>query len=187
MVPLIHVLSLLVFSKLFAGFLVHHLKKRLPSGTTATQTNLMHCAVYGRITDRLTPPPLQPLQQCFSFVLLSSHVELSAATHLVQVVTSGFSIDLQVGFGCAKCCTKKDFYFWWNVMVKNHHPNMYLLAALTCLFPKHNLWIWCWARALNFFSRPWRGLFWVEPVLLYCCMVLVNMLQLSFSVLAIFV
>ncbi len=39
-------------------------------------------------------------------------------------------------------------------------------------FPKHNLWIWCWACALNFFGRPWRGLFWVEPVLLYHCIVL---------------
>ncbi len=38
-----------------------------------------------------------------------------------------------------------------------------MLAALIRLFPKHNLWIWRWARALNFFSRPWRGLFWVEP------------------------
>ncbi len=37
-----------------------------------------------------------------------------------------------------------------------------MLAALIRLFPKHNLWIWCWARALNFFGRPWRGLFWVE-------------------------
>ncbi len=39
-----------------------------------------------------------------------------------------------------------------------------MLAALISLFPKHNLWIWRWARALNFFGRPWRGLFWVEPV-----------------------
>ncbi len=59
-----------------------------------------------------------------------------------------------------------------------------MLAALIRLFPKHNLWIWCWARALNLFARPWRGLFWVEPVLLNHCMVTV--LQLSFRVLAIF-
>ncbi len=45
-------------------------------------------------------------------------------------------------------------------------------ASSTRLFPKHNLWIWRWARALNFFGRPWRGLFWVEPVLLNRCMVL---------------
>ncbi len=57
MVPVIHVLSLLVFIKLFAGFLVHHLKKRLPSGTTAMQTNLMQCAAYGLSTDRPTPHP----------------------------------------------------------------------------------------------------------------------------------
>ncbi len=58
-----------------------------------------------------------------------------------------------------------------------------MLAALIRLFPKHNLWIWRWARALNFFGRPWRGLFWVEPVLLNRCMVLATVLQLSFRVL----
>ncbi len=45
-----------------------------------------------------------------------------------------------------------------------------MLAALIRLFPK--LWIWHWACALNFFGRPWRGLFWVEPVLLNRCMAL---------------
>ncbi len=49
-----------------------------------------------------------------------------------------------------------------------------MLAALIRLFPKHNLLIWHWARALNFFGRPWWGLFWVEPVLLNRCMVLVS-------------
>ncbi len=29
------------------------------------QTNLMQCAAYGLITDRLTPHPFQPLQQCW--------------------------------------------------------------------------------------------------------------------------
>ncbi len=61
-----------------------------------------------------------------------------------------------------------------------------MLAAYIRIFPKHNLWIWRWARALNFFGRPWRGLFWVEPVLLNRCMVLVTVLQLRFRVLAIF-
>ncbi len=28
-----------------------------------------------------------------------------------------------------------------------------MLAALIRLFPKHNLWIWRWARALNFFGQ----------------------------------
>ncbi len=42
------------------------------------------------------------------------------------------------------------------------------------------------ARALNFFGRPWWGLFWVEPVLLNRCIILATMLQLSFWVLAIF-
>ncbi len=61
-----------------------------------------------------------------------------------------------------------------------------MLAALIRLFPKHNLWIRCWARALNIFGRPWRGLFWGEPVLLNHCLVLVTVLLLSFRVLAIF-
>ena len=55
MVPVIHVLGLPVFSKLFAAFLVHHLWKRLPSGTTAIETNMMQCVVYGLSTERLTP------------------------------------------------------------------------------------------------------------------------------------
>ncbi len=57
LVPVIHVLSLLVFSKLFVDFFVHHLYKRLPFGTTAMQTNLMQCVAYGLSTDRLTPHP----------------------------------------------------------------------------------------------------------------------------------
>ncbi|CAI9560001.1 unnamed protein product [Staurois parvus] len=32
---------------------------------TAIQTNLMQCEAYALRTDRLTPPPLQPLQQCW--------------------------------------------------------------------------------------------------------------------------
>ncbi len=60
-----------------------------------------------------------------------------------------------------------------------------MLAELIRLFPKHNLWIRCWARALNFFGRPWRGLFWVEPVLLNRCMVLATVLHRSFRILAI--
>ncbi len=68
------------------------------------QTNLMQCAAYDLNTDRLTPTPSS-----------------SAA----------------------------------------------ILAILIRLFSKYNLWIWCCARALNFFGRPWRGLFWVDPVLLF--------------------
>ncbi len=65
-------------------------------------------------------------------------------------------------------------------------PTPSFSAALIRLFPKHNLWIWRWVRALNFFGRPWRGLFWVEPVMLNRCMVFATVLQLSFKVLAIF-
>ncbi len=38
MVPVIHALGQVVFRKLFAGFFVSQLQKRLPSGTTAMQT-----------------------------------------------------------------------------------------------------------------------------------------------------
>ena len=44
MVPVIHALGLLVFSKLSEGFLVSQLQERLPSGTTAMQSDLMQCA-----------------------------------------------------------------------------------------------------------------------------------------------
>ncbi len=54
-----------------------------------------------------------------------------------------------------------------------------MLEALIRLFSKHNLWIWRWAHSLNFFGRPWQGLFWVEPVLLNRCMVLATVLRQS--------
>lgn len=55
--------NLLFFSKLFGGFLVHHLWRRFPSGMTAAQADLMQYAVYDVRPGRLTPPPLhlQPL------------------------------------------------------------------------------------------------------------------------------
>ncbi len=53
-----------------------------------------------------------------------------------------------------------------------------MLAALISLYPKHNLWYTAEHVHSNFFGRPWWGLFWVEPVLLKnCCMVLATMLQ----------
>ena len=55
MVPVIHVLCWHVFSKLFAGFLVYRLQKRLPPGVTAMHTNLMQSTAYGLSTNRLTP------------------------------------------------------------------------------------------------------------------------------------
>ncbi len=47
MVPVIHALGQVVFSKLFAGFFVSQLQKRLPSGTTDMQTDLLQCVAYG--------------------------------------------------------------------------------------------------------------------------------------------
>ncbi len=54
------------------------------------------------------------------------------------------------------------------------------LAALICLFPKQPLDMTLSTCTINFFRRPWRGLFWVEPVLLNRCMILATVLQLSF-------
>ncbi len=54
MVLAIHALGQVVFSKLFAGFLVSQLQKRLPSRTTAMQTDLLQCVAYGLSTDKLT-------------------------------------------------------------------------------------------------------------------------------------
>ncbi len=54
MVPVIHALGQVVFSKLFAGFFVSQLQKRLTSGTTAMQTDLLQCVAYFLSTDKLT-------------------------------------------------------------------------------------------------------------------------------------
>ncbi len=54
MCPVIHALGQVVFSKLFAGFFVSQLQKRLPSGMTAMQTDLLQCMAYGLSTDKLT-------------------------------------------------------------------------------------------------------------------------------------
>ncbi len=45
MVPVIHALGQVVLSKAFTGFFVSQLQKRLPSGTTAMQTDLLQCMV----------------------------------------------------------------------------------------------------------------------------------------------
>ncbi len=54
MVPVMHALGQVVFSKLFAGFFESQLQKRLPSGTTAMQNDLLQCVAYGLSTDKLT-------------------------------------------------------------------------------------------------------------------------------------
>jgi len=54
MVQVIHALGQVTFSKLFAGFLVSQLQKRLLSGMTAMQMDLLQCAAYGLSTDKLT-------------------------------------------------------------------------------------------------------------------------------------
>ncbi len=54
MVSVIHALDQVVLSKLFAGFFVSQLQRRLPSGTTAMQTDLLQCVAYGLSTDKLS-------------------------------------------------------------------------------------------------------------------------------------
>lgn len=65
----IYVLSLLVFSKRFLpcfSFLCIIFRKGFLLGLQPCRPMhaVMHCAVYGLSTDRLTAPPLQPLKQC---------------------------------------------------------------------------------------------------------------------------
>ncbi len=112
MVPVIHVLSLLVFSKLFCGLsCASSLEEASFWDDSHADQFVAVCGVWSEHW-QADPPPPPPFNLCSN------------------------------------------------------------AAALIRLFPKHNLWIWRWARALNFFGRPWRGLFWVEPVLLNRCMVL---------------
>ncbi len=55
MVPVIHALGQVDFRKqFFSGFFVSQLQKRLPSGMTAMQTDLLQCVAYGLSTDKLT-------------------------------------------------------------------------------------------------------------------------------------
>ena len=61
-----------------------------------------------------------------------------------------------------------------------------MLTALLRRSFKENIWMWHSARALSFFGRPTRGLFWVDPALLKRWVILATVLQLSFRVLAIF-
>ena len=59
--------------------------------------------------------------------------------------------------------------------------NAYMGNNDSYIFSKDNLWIWRWACALNFFGQPWRGPLWVEPALLYRCMVLATVLIFMWS------
>ncbi len=61
MAPVIHALGQVVFSKLFAGFLVSQLQKRLPSGTTAI---VAVCDIWSEHW-QADLPLLQPIKQCW--------------------------------------------------------------------------------------------------------------------------
>ena len=61
-----------------------------------------------------------------------------------------------------------------------------MLTALLRRSFKESIWIWRSTRALSFFGRPTRGLFWVVLPLLKRWMILTTVLQLSFRLLAIF-
>ncbi len=60
MVPVIHALGQVIYCKLFAGLFVSQLKRRLPSGMTAMQTDLLQCEHW-----QADLPLLQPLKQCW--------------------------------------------------------------------------------------------------------------------------
>ncbi len=64
MVLVIHALGQVVFSKMFAGFFVSQLQKRLPSGTTAMQRLVAVCGVWSEHW-QADLPLLQPLKQCW--------------------------------------------------------------------------------------------------------------------------
>ncbi|CAI9567318.1 unnamed protein product [Staurois parvus] len=55
------------------------------------QTNLMQCVVYGLSTDRLTPPPLHPLQQCWqhSYVCFPKTTSGYEHVHSTSLVDHG--------------------------------------------------------------------------------------------------
>ncbi len=108
MVPVIHVHVQVCLSSpnCLRAFLCIIFKKRLSSGTTAMQTNLMQCAAYG-LSMTGWPPTLQPLQQCW----------------------------------------QHSYLFFQNTTVWQDAEHV----------------------QSTYFGQPWRGLFWVEPVLLNRC------------------
>ncbi len=65
MVPVIHALGQVVFSKLFAGFFVGPLQKRLPSGTTAMQTGMVWALTSWRFTSATSKAMLAALMHLF--------------------------------------------------------------------------------------------------------------------------
>ncbi len=119
-------------------------------------------------------------QWSMSLVCLSSANRLYCASSLEEASFCDYSHADQFDAVCGVWSEH------WQADPPTPSTSAVMLAALICLFPKHNLWIWHWAHALNFFGRPWRGLFWAEPVLLNRFMVLATVLQLNFRVLAIF-
>ncbi len=83
MVPVVHALGQVVLSKLFAGFFLSQLQKRLPFGMTAMKTNLLQYVTYGLSTGQADLPLLQPLKQCWvhSCVCIFKPASASDAQH----------------------------------------------------------------------------------------------------------
>ena len=82
-------------------------------------------------------------------------------------------------------------WVWRMVWALTSWPPTFSISAamLTALLRrsfKESIWMWRSARALSFFGRPTRSLFWVDPALLKHWMILATVLLLSFRVMAIF-
>ncbi len=77
MAPVIHTLGQVVFSKLFAGFLVSQLQKRLPSGTTAI---VAVCDIWSEHW-QADLPLLQPIKQCWQHSCVCFLNQLLHLTH----------------------------------------------------------------------------------------------------------
>ncbi len=77
MAPVIHALGQVVFSKLFAGFLVSQLQKRLPSGTTAI---VAVCDIWSEHW-QADLPLLQPIKQCWQHSCVCFLNQLLHLTH----------------------------------------------------------------------------------------------------------
>ena len=64
--------------------------------------------------------------------------------------------------------------------------NFTLSFFIKCRSFEESIWAWSSARALSFFGRPTRDLFWVDPVFLKRWMIFATVLLLIFRVLTIF-
>ncbi len=111
-----------------------------------------------------------------SLVCLSSAICLQA--FLCIIFRRGFLLDNSHADQFDAVCSV------WSEHWQADPPPLQPLQALIRLISKTQPLDMTLSTCTQLFGRPWRGLFWVEPVLLNRCMVLATVLQLSFRVLA---